>query len=114
MIRSPLIPLILAIILAFTSQTMAVARGASAATGQMVLCTGTGTVSVYTDAQGQPTGAPHFCPDCALNAVLGGSARLLDAPFVMARLGPYVVFSVAHAPTLPRLVPPSRAPPLSV
>ena len=45
---------------------MATARGASAATGQMVICTGTGPVVVYIDDEGQPTAAPHICPDCVL------------------------------------------------
>lgn len=45
---------------------MAVARGAAAATGQMVICTSDGLATVYVDAQGAPTGAPHICPDCML------------------------------------------------
>jgi hypothetical protein len=60
-------------ILALTGQIMAVARGSSAATGEMVLCTGSGPVTIYTDGSGKPTAAPHICPDCltpALSAVL--------------------------------------------
>ncbi|MRU16279.1 hypothetical protein FDP25_12625 [Roseovarius sp. A21] len=56
----------LALLLALTSQTMAVARGAPAPVGQAVLCTGTGPVTVLVDADGQPTGQVHICPDCAL------------------------------------------------
>jgi hypothetical protein len=54
-------------LMAATGQTMTTARGASAATGQMVICTGQGPVPVYTDASGQPTGAPLLCPDCVLH-----------------------------------------------
>ena len=56
----------LCLLLVLTSQSMAVARGASAATGQMVLCIGSTTQTVYVDAEGQPTTAPHLCPDCIL------------------------------------------------
>ncbi|MFC6584970.1 hypothetical protein [Sulfitobacter aestuariivivens] len=61
--------LLLALMLAITSQSMAVARGASAASGQMVICTGTGPVAVFVDAQGQPTQAPHLCPDATLQVL---------------------------------------------
>lgn len=62
----PLFGLILSLMLALTSQSMAVAGGASAATGQMVICTGTGPVTIYMDASGAPTEAPHLCADCIL------------------------------------------------
>ena len=62
-----IIAIALAMMLALTGQSMAVARGASAATGQMVLCTGSGPLAIYFDAQGKPTSAPHICPDSALN-----------------------------------------------
>lgn len=58
--------------LVLTSQTMAMARGAQGPAGQVVLCTGTGPVTVLIDAEGQPTGPVHICPDCALG--------LFDAP----------------------------------
>jgi hypothetical protein len=45
---------------------MAVARGQTAASGSIVLCAGAGLVSVPVDADGQPTGPAHICPDCAL------------------------------------------------
>lgn len=45
---------------------MAVARGAAAATGQMSICIGAETKTVYVNAQGNPTAPPHLCPDCVL------------------------------------------------
>ena len=33
----------------------------------MVLCTGTGPLTVSVDENGQPTGPAHICPDCALS-----------------------------------------------
>ncbi|MGH1353923.1 MAG: hypothetical protein ACRBBS_02415 [Thalassovita sp.] len=57
----------LALMLAFTGQSMAIARGTPSASGQIVLCTGTGPISVLVDENGQPVGKPHICPDCALS-----------------------------------------------
>ncbi|MEK0164157.1 DUF2946 family protein [Phaeobacter sp. JH20_36] len=34
------------------------------ATGQMVICTGTGPVMVYIDSDGQPVSPPMDCPEC--------------------------------------------------
>ena len=63
--------LFLAVTLALTAHVAAAARGH--ATGeQAILCTGAGAVVVYLDAEGTPTGPPHYCPECSLH--------LLDAP----------------------------------
>jgi len=60
--------LALVAVMVLTSQSMAVARGAAMdAKGQIVLCTGTGPLTVYVDEDGQPVGRPHICPDCALH-----------------------------------------------
>lgn len=106
--------LLLALVLALTSQSMAVARGASAATGQMVLCTGSGPMAIYLDAEGKPTSAPHICPDSALNISFAGPVELPDAP---ARL---ILFqNVVRQPALAEPVrrqprPDTRAPPVLV
>ena len=60
----------LALLLSVTGQTMAVARGAAASAGEMVLCTGTGPVTVYVDENGKPTGPPYVCPDCVMHLVV--------------------------------------------
>ena len=98
--------------LAFTSQAMAVTRGAAAATGQMVICNGNGTMTLYTDAQGAPTSAPHICPDCVASLACFGVPVIGDAPTVVL-----LVRTPRLAPGQPRLVdvrfgPPTRAPPL--
>ncbi len=59
--------LCLAILLTLTSQTMATARGAPTPVGQAILCTGLGPVTILVDADGQPTGQTHICPDCAFS-----------------------------------------------
>lgn len=67
--------LTLVAIMVLTSQSMAVARGAAMdASGQIVLCTGTGPVTVYVDENGQPVGRPHICPDCALHVLAAVAA----------------------------------------
>jgi len=57
----------LALMLAFTGQSMAVARGMPNATGEIILCTGQGIVTVAIDENGQPVERPHICPDCAMS-----------------------------------------------
>jgi len=61
--------LALVAVMALTSQSMAIARGAAGVAGQIELCTGTGTgpLTVYVDETGKPTGPPHICPDFALH-----------------------------------------------
>ena len=58
---------VLTLMLAFTSQSMAVARGMPSAAGEIILCTGAGIVSVAVDENGQPVERPHICPDCAMS-----------------------------------------------
>ncbi|WP_254429185.1 MULTISPECIES: hypothetical protein [unclassified Ruegeria] len=78
-----ILPFALSLLVTLTGQGFAVSRGVDAAVGQMVLCTGSGPVVVYVDAEGQPTQAPHFCPDFALTvlgAVSMAEAAIPDAP----------------------------------
>ena len=76
----PILALCLCALLALTSQTMAVARGTPAPAGTMVLCTGTGPVTVLVDSEGTPTGAVHICPDCALGLFDAVATVPPDAP----------------------------------
>lgn len=106
--------LLLTLALAFTSLTMAQARGAAAATGQMVICSGLGTTIIYVDADGQPTQAPHMCPDCLmLLATEGAPAPLKMIPNVF-HLPRTMQLSDHKTSPLTGLTPPSRAPPLTV
>lgn len=93
---------------------MAVVRGAAAATGQLVLCTGTGPMVVYVDADNKPTSAPVLCPDAALHFLTDATrpaaqvfARLIGFQYRQPRISQQVVWH--HAPR-----PPARAPPFSV
>jgi len=65
-VLKPIAGFLLAAVLVLTGQSMVVARGAAAATGQIEICIGADIVKVYVDRDGQPTQAPHICPDCIL------------------------------------------------
>jgi len=84
--RHNIASLLLAILIALTSVTMAVARGQMRdATGTMVLCTGAGAVTVQVDANGEPVGPAHICPDCAIGAFDTLDVRFdMPAPFAVA------------------------------
>ena len=105
--------LVLALMLALTGQSMAVARGASAAMGQMVLCTGAGPVAIYVDAQGKPTSAPHICPDSALNVAMADAVALVAAPMrIVVFVAPSLYFPTADVPRRKMRHDP-RAPPVA-
>lgn len=78
-----ILPLLLAVIVAISSVQMAVARGQAAPAGSMVICSGQGFVTILVDEDGQPTGAVHLCPDCALSLF---SAPLPDTTPVLVNL----------------------------
>ena len=57
--------LLLSLVLAVASVSMAVARGQRPMGATIALCTEAGTVTVTLDTSGNPLAAgPHLCPDC--------------------------------------------------
>ncbi|SNT00344.1 hypothetical protein [Antarctobacter heliothermus] len=62
----PLFGIVLAVILAVTSQSAAFARGQAGPAGTMVICRGLTVSTVLVDADGQPMQVQHICPDAAL------------------------------------------------
>ena len=106
------IALLLAAALLMTGHSAAASRFAPDATGQVILCTGSGPVSVYVDENGEPTGAPHICPDCITHLLdLVQDPSALTAPHATARqtalVAPRAQCDVGSAP-----VARARAPPL--
>ena len=104
----PILAFVFAAVIVATSGAMASARGmARDASGEMVLCVGTGSVTVLMGADGQPLGVAHFCPDCALVslAVVASAEALSRAMVTPSRVHfpPYVgasaspVLSGTHA-----------------
>ncbi|MDF1620933.1 hypothetical protein [Pseudothioclava nitratireducens] len=105
---------LMALILAATSLTMAVARGQTRVAGEIVICTGYGMTTITVDANGQPTGPVHLCPDM----VLGMMAALDTPPPTFTRPEGLVERVEAPEPVLAaaQSAPDSRArgPPLAV
>jgi len=65
-LRQPLAILLVAV-LVLTGHSMAIARGMPMPADQIELCTGSGPVMMPVDAEGNPTGAAHICPDFSLS-----------------------------------------------
>jgi hypothetical protein len=80
MIRSfaPCLSIVLTLLVAVTAIHAGAMRGQAKAAGLIVLCTGSGPVSVAVDADGQPVGSTHVCPDCVMSVIAAadGSASL--------------------------------------
>jgi hypothetical protein len=109
-----ILPLILSLLVILTGQGVAASRGIDNAVGQMVLCTGSGPVVVYMDANGQPSAPPHYCPDYAL-ALLGA---VLAPPVILPEIPrqtlPWPQRQTGNLIALPKPRQPARAPPVSV
>lgn len=110
----PLSGLCLAVLLIVTAQSVAVARGMPGPAGHMVLCTGSGPVMIFVDANGTPTDPPQYCPEGAL-ALLGAVAltAMADArPQGMSRARGLPVAPAEHIRHTH--VATARGPPLTV
>ncbi len=102
----------MAAVLILTGGAMASARGQAMAVGEMVICTGTGPVTVPVDADGAPTGPPHICPDCALSLIAMDAPAPVVLP-VRVAAGQAISWPVRTviAPSRNRTVPMARGPP---
>ena len=112
--RKPVTALMLAAIVALSSLTMAVARGQMRdAAGSVIICSGAGVVSVKVDADGNPIGPVHVCPDCAISA-LAWIEVATGLPDPVLRVG-RVVFDPAPLEVAGRRIgaPRARGPPVA-
>ena len=116
MIRMPsgFFAFVLAATLALAGMTWAMARGHAPAVGEAVICTGTGMITIALDAEGNPTGDTHPCPDC-----IGGCGGLAVGtptfPAALALARTALVLPAEQVPTTPNLRPAkARAPPAPV
>ncbi|MGB7319535.1 MAG: hypothetical protein WBC85_16345 [Planktotalea sp.] len=102
----------MALVIALTAQSAAVARTMPDAAGQMVLCTGTGPMMVYFDENGEPTAPPHLCPDCALSLIIS----LENAELLIAASGAWLSqrheLATVVGPILHFGTPKARGPPV--
>ncbi|MCW1952074.1 MAG: hypothetical protein KIH44_012000 [Octadecabacter sp.] len=109
-----ILTLTLALLIAVTSQQMAMARGiARDAAGQVILCTGQGVTTVTLNAQGEPMGPVHICPDCALTlmAIADAVIAVQSAVIYIQTLvhTPVTALQIPHVPTRSQ----ARGPPLA-
>lgn len=87
---------LLVAVLVLTGHAMAEARTMTNAAGELVLCTGTGPLTILVDAEGKPTGPPHICPDCAL-ALFADITAPISVPAALTLAGAPLRFDhVAH------------------
>jgi hypothetical protein len=106
-----LIAVLAALTLVVTAPALALSRTGGGAAGVIVICTGTGPLSVAVGADGLPVESPHVCPDCALAAlaavlsVMAGATALLapelalEAPaYCFAESARDVPYACARAP----------------
>ncbi len=101
----------LSLVLVLTGQSLAQSRGVTMAQGQMEICTGTGPVMVYVDAEGQPTQAPHYCPDFALTLLSALGVADITAPRAPAGMPVHGAKGRAQVTTAVMLRATARAPP---
>lgn len=109
-----LIGLILSLVLAVGSVSMAVAHGQMPMGQSIALCTNAGVVTVVLDANGNPTSeSPHLCPDC-----LSASAAfaLVETPPLPAAPMGFSALKVGCAvetqPSLTQIPAKARGPPV--
>lgn len=115
MMLRPALALCLALLVALTGQAAAIARGQPVADTWIEICSGSGPVMLAVDADGQPTGTAHLCPDNAYLLVQALSAAAPDvaAPRLVARRigAPAPVLAVVPTRTV---TAPARGPPAPV
>lgn len=109
----PMLALCLSLALLATGQLMASARGQLAA-GPVEICSVDGLVTVTLDAQGQPTGPAHLCPDLVL-----GFFADAGLPFVLPAPAPRIipvthVLAQAFSQPRPVPIPGARGPPVTL
>lgn len=70
----------MAVSLVLQGQSAAARVTMTDAVGQIVICTGTGPMAVYVDADGQPVDAPETCPDCLILSIVALLVAPIDLP----------------------------------
>lgn len=110
----PLFGLLLALLIAATSLTMAAARGQTRIAGEVVICTGAGVTTVAVDADSQPVGPAHLCPDMVLALMVALDQAALDIRCPLGRVAGLVRLDPPAAQSRARAVPRARDPPAAV
>lgn len=87
-------------------------RGQAAEAQRIVICSGQDTVTLSLDADGNPTGPSHWCPDCVVQLLAGLATppQPAEAPLRLSRAVPAP--PSGHPPGRALPAPPARGPPL--
>lgn len=103
----------LVLVLVLSGQSMALMRTMPGPAGSVVLCTGTGPVTVMVDESGTPIEPAHICPDCAMGLF---AATLPGMPDLSRPLSPSMTLRIAAPLDLEAdggmVRPHARAPPV--
>lgn len=94
-----------------TAGVVGAARGQAAAAGEIVICAGQGPVTIQLDADGNPTGPPHWCPDCVLSLFAAAAAETPLAEVAVTCTDCDASEHVAHVVAAPTPPPLARGPP---
>lgn len=107
-----IVGLLLALVVAITSQQLALARGQASVAGSMTLCSGGGFITVAVDARGEPVGPVHICPDgiAAFIAATGDAPDLADRDVAIRAVDP-ILFAALDLPQSDLRLAQARAPP---
>lgn len=103
--------LLLALSVALTAHSAAARQGERDAAGRMVICTGTGPVTIYVDSEGKPAKPPHSCPDCVMHVLDAVAQPVGLALPVLARSAAVAGQVAALASVQKILCASARAPP---
>lgn len=114
-VLSQITALSLAFVVAFTAVAVGAVQGQADAEGRMVICTGHGPIVQHFDADGNPTGAPHLCPDCVVTLLAAAppwhpEATPVATPLLALGALKVPVYNGARASLLQK----ARAPPRTV
>jgi len=100
--------------IALTAGVAGGARGQAAVAGEIVICAGQGPATIHLDADGNPTGPPHWCPDCVLSLFAAVASQAPLAAVDEICLGASVPSCLPRLRPSMTLAPQARGPPLHV
>lgn len=99
-------------VLVLTGHSLAIARGMPGASGYAEYCIGETAVMVPVDAEGNPIGPAHVCPDISLSLL----NWIAESPLVIVPVTGAVSRESTQrhrdAPAIRRKLPSTRAPPI--
>ena len=105
----------LALVIALTSSHMVLARSQAVAVDRVVICSGYGVMTIDLDADGNPIGPVHLCPECMAAhglAVLADPTRVQRPDAAALSLG-WALVKTDHDGRAPIALR-ARAPPVNI